>query len=314
MTTRYEAMQDAIIRWKLGDYNGNEAVEAIDAILATILPEPVGVSRDKELEGWKAEAESLKVQLDASRRSLRLMSDHTAGEYWAWQGDGQDYLRSMSNDMPVLIRADDLRGLISAKPDPVAVPDGYHLVADTTLRSAIVSLIDRVTSHQLSCNETAVEQLRFINQIAAAPQPEAQQPAQNFSAMIHYPEHWDTAAYPTLDSAITEILLCTGCSECKTEQPGQDEQRVCISDECGWIGPLSDTVHPKHDASMILCPECHEVTELAQPAQALTDDEIDGIVDGIIFGSINKYPCSIGSVPSWELRKFARAIEARLKC
>jgi hypothetical protein len=49
-----------------------------------------------------------------------------------------------------------------------AVLAGYHLVADATLRRAIVSLIDRVTSHALSCNETAVEQTRFINEIAAA--------------------------------------------------------------------------------------------------------------------------------------------------
>ena len=31
---------------------------------------------------------------------------------------------------------------------------------------------------------------------------------------IHYPEHWDTMAYPTLDDAIWEIVSNSGCSEC----------------------------------------------------------------------------------------------------
>jgi hypothetical protein len=59
------------------------------------------------------------------------------------------------------------RALLAGAPQ-AAMSARYHLVADATLRRATVSLIDRVTSHTLSCNETAVEQLRFINEIAAA--------------------------------------------------------------------------------------------------------------------------------------------------
>jgi len=33
----------------------------------------------------------------------------------------------------------------------------------------------------------------------------------NLADLIHYPKHWDTACYPTLESALYEI----GCSECK---------------------------------------------------------------------------------------------------
>lgn len=36
-----------------------------------------------------------------------------------------------------------------------------------------------------------------------------------YAALIHYPEHWDTAAYPTLDSAVREALAWAGCSVCK---------------------------------------------------------------------------------------------------
>ena len=38
------------------------------------------------------------------------------------------------------------------------------------------------------------------------------------AAAIHYPEHWDTATYPTLADAIYEIITNEGCSECQTNQ------------------------------------------------------------------------------------------------
>ena len=43
-----------------------------------------------------------------------------------------------------------------------------------------------------------------------------QYPAQ-WATFLHYPEHWDTAAYPTLQSAIHEALAWSGCSVCKAE-------------------------------------------------------------------------------------------------
>lgn len=51
------------------------------------------------------------------------------------------------------------------------VPEGWRLVADSTIHRAVTSLIDRVNPN-LSCNETAVEQLRFMNEITAATKPE----------------------------------------------------------------------------------------------------------------------------------------------
>lgn len=44
-----------------------------------------------------------------------------------------------------------------------------------------------------------------------------------------------------------------------------EEMRVCNNDECGWIGPLSETYGYKHSSAM-LCPECKETTELSAPA------------------------------------------------
>ncbi len=33
----------------------------------------------------------------------------------------------------------------------------------------------------------------------------------------------------------------------------------CCNEDCGWSGPKSETVHPKHVPDLLLCPECHEV-------------------------------------------------------
>ena len=33
----------------------------------------------------------------------------------------------------------------------------------------------------------------------------------DLAGLIHYPQHWDTACYPTLEDALEEI----GCSECR---------------------------------------------------------------------------------------------------
>ena len=41
---------------------------------------------------------------------------------------------------------------------------------------------------------------------------------QLLASAIHYPEHWDTATYPTLAEAIYEIVTNAGCSECPKKQ------------------------------------------------------------------------------------------------
>lgn len=39
----------------------------------------------------------------------------------------------------------------------------------------------------------------------------------NWATMLHYPDCWDTAAYPTLRDAIHEALAWSGCSVCKPQ-------------------------------------------------------------------------------------------------
>ena len=47
------------------------------------------------------------------RQQLTLMDEQQAGSVWRWQADGQDQLETMGNNMGVLIRACDLRALLT---------------------------------------------------------------------------------------------------------------------------------------------------------------------------------------------------------
>ena len=40
-------------------------------------------------------------------------------------------------------------------------------------------------------------------------------PRDKLAAQIHYPECWDTAAYPSLEDALWEVMGDQECSECK---------------------------------------------------------------------------------------------------
>lgn len=50
----------------------------------------------------------------------------------------------------------------------------------------------------------------------------------------------------------------------ETKRQNQNKPRAdleCANEDCGWTGPIDETVHPKHDAALLLCPECYEVVE-----------------------------------------------------
>ncbi len=49
------------------------------------------------------------------------------------------------------------------------------------------------------------------------------------------------------------------------------EQVECMSDECGWVGLMSDCLHPKHDPDNLLCPKCHERIVFAETGQTSTE-------------------------------------------
>ena len=56
-------------------------------------------------------------------------------------------------------------------------------------------------------------------------------------------------------------ILCPVCQKEGGAMSEEDYLVECCNEDCGWEGCMSETVHPKHDATQQLCPECHEVTE-----------------------------------------------------
>lgn len=48
-----------------------------------------------------------------------------------------------------------------------------------------------------------------------------------------------------------------------------DTTYECNNEACGWRGKRDDTVHPKHDASTLLCPQCYETTESTAPTTGI---------------------------------------------
>ncbi|WP_431152253.1 hypothetical protein [Acidovorax facilis] len=69
------------------------------------------------------------------RARLQALYEHQRGECWYWQGDGQDHLESLCNTLPVVIRADQLRALVSAPPTQAA---------DSVLEDAAREAIEKV--------------------------------------------------------------------------------------------------------------------------------------------------------------------------
>jgi len=52
---------------------------------------------------------------DYWRTRAKTLIDHANGEFWGWQGDGEDHLESLANSLPVVIRADQLRELLACQ-------------------------------------------------------------------------------------------------------------------------------------------------------------------------------------------------------
>lgn len=47
--------------------------------------------------------------------------------------------------------------------------------------------------------------------------------------------------------------------------PIGDRWYICDDSDCAWVGRLEETVHPKHETELVLCPECHENTAWFNP-------------------------------------------------
>ena len=88
--------------------------------------------------------------------------------------------------------------------------------------------------------ELVIEELRAA---LSAPATAPEFPA-DWAQMIHYPECWDTAAYPELRDAIHEALAWSGCSVCK---PATAPERKPMHEgeiQAAWLGQDLDEPIP----------------------------------------------------------------------
>ena len=113
-------------------------------------PEPAGEPATVPRDAW----DELERERDWWRTRARTAMQHHEGEVWYWMGDGEDHLESLVNNLPVVIRADQLRKMLT-RPAPgvpevdmddlpghlaeisIAVCDGDNLAAQSGLRDAI---------------------------------------------------------------------------------------------------------------------------------------------------------------------------------
>jgi hypothetical protein len=62
----------------------------------------------------------------------------------------------------------------------------------------------------------------------------------------------------------------------------------CNNEACGWCGKRDDTVHPKHDQSTLLCPQCYETTE---PTPSPISDQVAVLADDQPVAYLMSPPC-----------------------
>jgi hypothetical protein len=92
---------------------GTELLEAA-AACGGITADPTDelLKTQKERDGLKEELKFSRIRATGLKHQLELVRDESP---WVWQGDGSDNIASMSNDMAVLIRADQLRDIIGQR-------------------------------------------------------------------------------------------------------------------------------------------------------------------------------------------------------
>lgn len=75
--------------------------------------EPYDSRGPTTLEGWRSAALAGEKERDWLREQLATALRHQGKDCWYWQNDGEDHLESLTNSLPVVIRADHLRELLN---------------------------------------------------------------------------------------------------------------------------------------------------------------------------------------------------------
>ena len=132
----------------------------------------------KERDGWKEEAGKYKRDHDEIHKLYSALTDVTAGNYWAWQGDGMDHLESLT--CPVVIRPEQLREIIKAANLNSEVPRledelrhaREQLAAATKERDELREIVDPMVlrrSGQMRIGDDSIDHdtaCRWLNNIA----------------------------------------------------------------------------------------------------------------------------------------------------
>lgn len=92
----------------------------------------------------------------------------------------------------------------------------------------MTSFNERLRAAMLSDAEAAENK-----RLRAAPATAPEFPA-DWAQMIHYPECWDTAAYPELRDAIHEALAWSGCSVCKPSTAPERKPMPILEVNARW--------------------------------------------------------------------------------
>lgn len=97
--------------------------------------------------------QEVEMERDYFKRRVETMYRHSRKDCWYWQGDGYDHIESLTNACPVVIRADDLRGLIAqfnkvdADATRVLVGAGAsHAPAVQPLPQGVERIVDQIHS------------------------------------------------------------------------------------------------------------------------------------------------------------------------
>ena len=120
------------------------------------------------------------------------------------------------------------------------------------LEQALDVLITRGAQPGYETERAWLKIVKSLEATLAAPATAPEFPA-DWAQMIHYPECWDTAAYPELRYAIHEALAWSGCSVCKSATAPERKPKPFIGTlkaiykctDCGHEQSVTE-VHTEH--------------------------------------------------------------------
>lgn len=141
---------------------------------------------------------------------------------------------SRSNDARYAA-ASQLLAMLARQQAAPAISEGYALVPKVPTRDMIAKTVDIVFDGAIEDAEVISE--IYAAMLAAAPSPIHQEKAapstelkDAFAQALHYPECWDTAAYPALSDALAAVYEHFKCSQEKAA-PTADEVRANALEE-----------------------------------------------------------------------------------